>query len=345
VTRWDQRAEKVIRSQESYCGIEAFCWRPRIAILCTALLATSAFAAAAAAQQSNPAAPSQTRAGVQADVPDQGDTSGKKIIHDEAEYNAYMAASNTQDPKERAEAMEKFAEKYPKSVAAADAMEEAMAAWQSAGDSVKVLEVAKELIAIDAGNVRALAIVVALDRLSASQGDSSALDELCLYSTGGMREIAMWQKPASMTDADFTLLNKQMNLIFNGAAGYCALQQRNYSQARDWFARAVQADATDLQDMYQLAIADLEMAPMDANGFWYCARAMQLAKNSSETGVAGGMDAYCRPKYVSYHGSAAGWDGIVAAVATQTSLPPDFAKGITAAPPTAVPPASTSPHK
>jgi tetratricopeptide (TPR) repeat protein len=257
-----------------------------------------------------------------------------------------MAASNTQDPKERAEAMEAFAQQYPKSVVAAGAMEEAMAAWQNVGDSVKVLEVAKELLAMDAGNVRALAIVVALDRLSASQGDPSALDELCLYSTGGMREIAMWQKPATMADADFALLSRQMNLIFNGAAGYCALQQRNYSQARDWFTRAVQVDANDLQDMYQLAIADLEMTPIDANGFWYCARAMQLARKSPDAGVPVGMDAYCKPKYVTYHGSAAGWDEVVAAGSTQASLPPDFAKGITAAPAPAAQPASNAqPHK
>jgi tetratricopeptide (TPR) repeat protein len=313
-------------------------------------LALFAVAALAAAQSANPGAQqanpsSQSNPAAQAGTPGQSDTTAKKVIHDEAEYNAYKAASNTEDPKERAEAMEAFAQKYPKSVVAADAMEQAMADWQNVGDSVKVLEVAKELISMDTGNVRALAIVVALDRLSASQGDPSALDELCRYSTGGMREIAMWRKPATMTDADFALLSKQMNLIFNGAAGYCALQQRNYSQARDWFARAVQVDANDLQDMYQLAIADLEMTPIDANGFWYCARAMQLAKGSPNTGVAAGMDAYCRPKYVTYHGGADGWDGIAAAAATQTSLPLDFAGRITQAPTPAVVPASSAPPR
>jgi hypothetical protein len=347
-----ERARRVVRSRRDFSRRIAFPELPlRRAMLSLALLV---FAVVAVAQQSNPAgqsnssaqqpnSPSQANPVVQAEIPEQGDTQGKKVIHDQAEYNAYMAASNTQDPKERAEAMEDFVQKYPKSVVATDAMEEAMIAWQSVGDSVKVLEVAKELLSMDAGNVRAMAIVVALDRLSASQGNSSALDELCLYSTGGMREIAMWQKPATMTDANFVLLSKQMNLIFDGAAGYCALQQRNYSQARDWFTRIVQMDATDLQDMYELAISDLEMTPLDANGFWYCARAIQLAKSSSNAGAVGGMDAYCNPKYVAYHGSADGWDGIEAAAANQTSLPPDFSKGIKAAPTPA--PQPTSPQR
>jgi tetratricopeptide (TPR) repeat protein len=294
--------------------------------------------------QSNPpdqtAAPAQTSPDVEADVPDAG-TEGRKVVHDQAEYNAFVAAANTQDPTERAEAMELFAEHYPKSVVAADALEEAMAAWQTVGDNIKVLEVAKELVAADQGNVRALAIVVALDRLSAAQGDQAALDELCLYSTAGMREISMWTKPEKMNDADFAKLNKQMNIIFNGAAGYCAMQQRNYSQARDWFTRAFAIDATNLQDVYDLAIADLELTPIDANGFWYCAKAIQMAKTSTNADSASGMESYCKPKYDIYHGSDDGWNTILSLSAAQSALPSDFAKEITAAP--LPPPAPASP--
>jgi tetratricopeptide (TPR) repeat protein len=274
-------------------------------------------------------------------VPD-ASVAGKKIIRDPAEYNAFMAAANTQDPKDRAEAMEAFAQHYPKSIVAADALEEAMAQWQIAGDNIKVLEVAKELVNADQGNVRALAIVVALDRLSAAQGDQSALDELCSYSTAGMREIAMWQKPAAMSDSDFATLNKQMNIIFNGAAGYCAMQQRNYSQARDWLTRAYVIDPTNLQDVYDLAISDLELAPIDANGFWYCAKAIQMAKASNNASSASGMESYCKPKYGAYHGSDDGWSTILSLSAAQSALPHDFAKGITVAPQPSAPPSSSS---
>jgi len=265
-------------------------------------------------------------------VPDDAAAAVKKVIEDPTEYNAYTAAVNTQDQTEQAEALESFATKYPKSVVMTEALERAMWDWQSAGDTVKVLEVAKELLTADSGNVRALAVVVALDRVSAAQGDASALDEICRYSTAGMREVAMWQKPTGMADADFAALNKQMGRIFNSAAGYCALQQSNYSQARDWFARAVEGDAPDLQDVYDLAIADLELTPMDASGFWYCAKAIQLAKNSPNATAAGGMEAYCKPKYETYHGSVQGWDAILAASAAQPALPEGFAASIKPAP-------------
>jgi tetratricopeptide (TPR) repeat protein len=294
------------------------------------------------AQTGATSAPAQPNPDVQADVPAAG-TEGKKVIQDQAEYNAFVAASNTQDPTERAEAMEAFAEHYPKSIVAADALEEAMAQWQTVGDNIKVLEVAKELVNADEGNVRALAIVVALDRVSAAQGDQSALDELCSYSTAGMREISMWQKPAGVSDADFAALGKQMSIIFNGAAGYCAMQQRNFSQARDWFSRAFALDPRNLQDLYDLAIADLELTPIDANGFWYCAKAVQMAKASTNADTANGMESYCKPKYATYHGGDDGWSTILSLSATQSELPADFAKGITSAPPPQpAPPAAKS---
>lgn len=257
----------------------------------------------------------------------QSDSGGRKVIRDRAEYNAYVTAMSTKDAAARAASLEAFAHDYPHSVVYTDALEGEMAAWQQAGDQQKLKEAAKQLLAADSGNARALAIVVALDRNSAEGGDKPSLDELCLYSTAGMREVPMWQKPDGMSDADFDSLQKQMAAIFNGAAGYCALQQKNYSQAQDWLTRAFLLDGADLQDTYQLAMVDLEMKPLDADGFWYCARAIHLAK-STNNDAADGIAAYCRDKYVKYHGGWDGWDGVVASGDTQANLPANFAAGI-----------------
>jgi hypothetical protein len=54
----------------------------------------------------------------------------QKTIKDPAEYNAYIAALNINDPKQKAAAMEAFVSQYPNSVVKIDAMEQAMAAYQ-----------------------------------------------------------------------------------------------------------------------------------------------------------------------------------------------------------------------
>jgi tetratricopeptide (TPR) repeat protein len=258
--------------------------------------------------------------------------SGQKVIQNRAEYDVYMAALNSQDATARAEALEAFVQQYPRSVVLTDALEQEMAAWQTAGDSAEVKKVAKRLLAADSGNVRVLGIVVALDRVSAMQGDTAALNEMCVDATGGMREVPMWHKPANMTDADFAALSKLMTDIFIGAEGFCAVQEKNYSQAKDWLTRALQIDPTNVQDAYQLAVADLETTPLDADGFWYCARAIHLAQSAAIPQDSSGMVTYCKAKYTQYHGADDGWDALVAASAAQSSPPADFTKQIKPAP-------------
>lgn len=256
----------------------------------------------------------------------------QKVIQDPAEYRAYEAALNAQDAPARAAALEAFATQYPRSVVVADALEQAMAAWQLIGNSAKVEAVSRRLLALEPGNVRALALVVAYDRAKATQGDATVLSEMCLHASGGLRELVTWQKPAGMAAADFTALSRQMAVIFNGASGFCALQSKDYAEARDWFTRVFALDPKSLQDVYQLAVADLEMAPIDPAGFWYCAKAIHLAGATGSPQAADGFTVYCRARYTGYHGSEDGWDALLASSATQSTLPADIAKRIPPAP-------------
>ena len=253
------------------------------------------------------------------------------VIKDPAEQKTYIAALNTQDPAGRAEALAAFVQQYPHTVVLTDALNQEMAAWQAAGDSGQVKRVAKALLAVDPGNVRALGIVVALDRVSAEKGDQSVLNEMCLDASGGMLAVPMWKKPANMTDADFVTLSKLMSQIFVGAQGYCAVTQKNYSQARDWLTRSLQIDATNADDTYELAIADLEMTPEDANGLWYCAKAIHLAQSTTLPQDVSDMTMYCKGKYVKIHGADDGWDALVQSAGPQNEPPDDFAKQVTPA--------------
>jgi hypothetical protein len=80
--------------------------------------------------------------------------------------------------------------------------------------------------------------------------------------------------------------------------------------------------------VYQLSIAELEMTPLDPRGFWYMARASNLAKGNDAAVKA--ISSYAAAKYKLYHGSVDGWDQMVAAAANQTAPPGGFS--VTAAP-------------
>jgi tetratricopeptide (TPR) repeat protein len=257
----------------------------------------------------------------------------QKVIKDPAEYNAYIAALNTQDVAGRAAAMEAFVRQYPQSVVVTDALEQAMAAYQQAGNVAKVVDTAKRLLSLDPRNIRALAIVTAIDRSLAAQGGAAgpaALKEGCTSAQTGSQQLPSWQKPEGMTDADFEKLRNQMADIFNGAAGFCALQSKDFAGARASYEKAFRIDPTNLQDVYQLSIACLEMSPLDVNGFWYAAKSLNLAQGNDAAQKS--IAAYAGAKYRKFHGSNDGWDALVVAASAQTSPPADFAKSIKPAP-------------
>lgn len=248
----------------------------------------------------------------------------QKVIRDPVEYHAYVTALNIKDPGEKGAAMEAFARNYPNSVAYVDAMEQAMAAYQQAGNQAKVLATGRHILATRPHNVRAQAILVAIDRTIAANGGpeaQNAMKEACPYAIRGIEELARWQRPENMTEADFEKLLNQVTDIFYGAAGFCSLQNKDYNNARTYLEKAVKTDISNFQNVYQLSVADLEMEPLDSNGFWYCGKAINVAERQGNTQAVSNMAVYCKTKYNRYHGSEDGWDGIVSRSATENAPP------------------------
>jgi tetratricopeptide (TPR) repeat protein len=254
------------------------------------------------------------------------DAAAQKTIKDPAEYNTYIAALNETDPGKKAGLMEAFVQQYPQSVVKVDALEQAMAAYQSLGNQQKVQEIATRILQLDPNNVRALAIVTFIERATANTAEKAA--KARHDGEEGLAALAKWSKPPEITDAEFAKLKDQMTAIFAGAAGFGALQARDYAAARDYYLRSIKIDPADLQDVYQLAVADLEMSPIDTSGFWYIARAYQLAKGNAAAQKS--ISDYGKAKYKRYHGGTDGWDQMVNDAAGQTALPPGF--GVKAAP-------------
>ncbi len=256
----------------------------------------------------------------------------QKVIKDPAEYNAYMAALNTPEPVQKAAAMVAFVAKYPDSVMHIDALEQAMAASQQAGDQAKVEATAGEILKLSPDNVRALAIVTYLQRHRATKGDKGALKEVGGNAEHGLKALETWPAPDGMSDGDFKKLRDQMADIFNGAAGFAALKAKDYATARSYYLKSVSIDPANMADVYQLAIADLQASPLEVDGFWYIAKAINLAVAQKDEIAQENMTNYGQAKYRRYHGGNDGWDALVAAVAGQTAPPDGFAATIKRAP-------------
>jgi hypothetical protein len=291
-----------------------------------------------AAQQApvvpHPAAPKAAHPAAKAAAPAKktapAHTVDGKVIKDAAEYKDYISALDIADPGIKAGAMEAFVAKYPASIVKIDALEQAMSAYQRSGNTGKVEDVANRILELKSDHVRALAIVTLLRRTRVTQGDATAFIALAEGARRGLDALAQWTKPADLSDDAFAAMRKQMTSVFNGALGFTMLQAKDYASARRYYQLAFAGDPNNLQDVYQLGIADLQAEPMEVDGLWYIAKATALAKNNEAAQQR--ISEYGKAHYKKYHGSEEGWPELLAAAAAESAPPPDFGKRIKRAP-------------
>jgi hypothetical protein len=225
--------------------------------------------------------------------------------------------------------MEAFLTQYPNSIVKLEALENAMAAYEATGNQAKVQETAAKILQLNPNSVRALAVLTFIERATANTADKAA--KAREDGEKGLAALPAWTKPAELSDDEFAKLKNSMTSIFAGAAGFGALQAKDYATARKYYLQAVQAvkiDPTSLQDVYQLGIASLESNPMDKSGFWYIAKAYHLAAGNAAAQKSIGD--YGRAKYRKYHGNYEGWDQFLAGVASEAA--PGSEAAITPAP-------------
>ncbi|PYV49329.1 MAG: hypothetical protein DMG92_11295, partial [Acidobacteria bacterium] len=268
--------------------------------------AVAASAQSATPQQTQPAAPPQ--AGQQpAGQPGSQQAGAAPEIKDPNEYNAYIGAVQQKDPNAKISALEAFLTQYPNSVMKTTGLELLMATYQQAGNQAKVVETAKRVLQADPCNLRALALLTFLARqgVSSGQNPQQNLTDLAQYSGKGLECLQSGPKPAGISEEDYDKLKKQVSLIFNGGAGFAALQNKDYAHAQQYLRVAVDADPNDLQNVYPLAMAYLTANPPDSlNGLFYIARAASLAPAGPAQNQ---IQSYGQKVYKNYHGSDEGW--------------------------------------
>ena len=287
-------------------------------ILVAMLLVAAVTAVAQTASTPASATPPQSAAPASAPAP----APQKKEIKDPAEYNAYMGALGQQDAAAKISGLEAFLTQYPNSVMREDALELLMGSYQQAGNSAKTLETAQKVLQANPCNLRALALLAYTKRAMAEAGGAGAAQNLAEAGQSGDKGLQCLQtapKPDGTSEDDWKKLKTQTAVIFNGAAGMAAYSAKDYGKAQQDLRASVEADPTNLRDVYPLALAYLAAGPTekDVDGLFFIARAANLAQGAGKAQIA----KFGQSKYGKYHGSDEGWNDLMAKAAT-TTLPP-----------------------
>jgi tetratricopeptide (TPR) repeat protein len=274
-------------------------------LLVAAVTAVAQTASAPAQPQQNPA-PAATPA------------PQKKEIKDPAEYNAYIGAFGQQDPAAKISGFEAFLTQYPNSVMKEEALEQLMGAYQASNNVPKMIETAQKVLQVNPSNLKALALLVFAKRATARTPQDVV--DAAQYGEKGLQALPTWPKPDGMPDADYQKFKTQTSVIFNGAVGMAAYQNKDLAKAEQYLRAAVEAEPTDVTNIYPLALAYLTPGPAEksVDGLFFIARAANLIADPK--GKADVIK-FGKSKYVKYHGAEDGWNELLALTAT-TTLPP-----------------------
>jgi hypothetical protein len=209
----------------------------------------------------------------------QGAQSNQITIKDPAEYNAYTNAVGQSSPAAKASAIEQFLTQYPNSSVKEEMLEQLMAAYEQAGQADKEVDAANRLLQVNPNNLRALTIVVYMEKKQTS--DQSKLDDAA---TKAKQALAA-PKPANLSDADYQKLKAATTPIFEDAIAVDATAKKDYKTAIDAYTAELKAydpaqttSGPGLLATYQLGNAYVQQDPKDlVNGVWFLTRAAQYA--------------------------------------------------------------------
>jgi hypothetical protein len=267
----------------------------------------------------------------------QGAQPGQLTIKDPAEYNAYTNAVGQSTPAAKASAIEAFLTQYPNSIVKNDLLEQLMLLYQQQNNMDKTLSTADRVLAVDPGNLRALAVSVYLEESQAATKTNPADAQPILDKAASQAQTGLTAtKPAAMSQADFDTLKNATSPIFDSAIAKDDENKKDYAGAVTAFTNELKAykdpaqtqAGPGLNDTYLLGQAYAQQTPPDLkNAAWFFTRAAQFAPPQAKPQIEKAAEYF----YNKYHGSMDGYPAVQ--TLAQANLFPPAEYNPTPAPP------------
>jgi hypothetical protein len=270
------------------------------------------------------------------------------------EYAAYNNANTQGNCAAKATAFEAYLKAYPNSAVKVDVLSQILFCDTQGADEATTLSAADRLLAVDPGNLRALAVEVYYKRLDGDKltdpaAKTAALDQMAVYAQKGLNATA----PKDTTPADFAKIKATTAPTFYSAIADDDLAKKASATDPDPIKQAaaikqasadaitalkaeIDGDEPDtekasqvLQDVYTLAQAYYTSTPPDyLDCAWYATRAAFFAPDAYKPTIQP-VATYC---YKKFHGGVDGYDAMQTAVKTNLDPPAGFLATIKPAP-------------
>lgn len=235
-------------------------------------------------------------------------------IQDPAEFNAYQNASTQTDPAQKCAALQSFIQTYPQSVVKKAVLDQQIDCYQQTNKPDDAIRVAKALLQLDPGNMKAIFVSVYLEKQQCSKSldssgvttDAQTCDDAAALAQRGLTA----SKPASMDENAWKQMTSQAYPMFRSAMAFDdAVSKKDFKGAQDEYTKELNlyslADCSKpgqcLADTLQLAQAYAK--PGDARdevkAVWFYARAWDFAPPAFKTQIEPQLEYW----YKRYHGT------------------------------------------
>lgn len=299
----------------------------------------SLFAVSVSAQEAQPQpqgqAPPQGQAQPQGQPQGQAQpaaagTPGQKNWKDRAEYDMYEAATKEATPAKRLELLNQWKAKYPATDFKLERELVYLDTYQKLGQAPKILESAKNIIAIDPQNLTALYWMAYLttsmnvttpEALDAGEKAGNAL--LGALDTA----FAPAKKPASTPDDQWTKARSDMEALGHKTLGWVAMMRKNGAAAQDHFLKSLQKNPQAGEISYwigQTIVTEKNPATYPAALYHFSRAAAYEGPGALPPDGRKQVDDYLTKAYTGYHGDTSGLAELKTQAKTAALPPPDF---------------------
>lgn len=273
-----------------------------------------------AAQDSQPAQNSQPAQSGQAAPAAPAEK--KKNYKDQQEYTLYDSVTKETDANKKLALLNTWKEKYADSDFKMDRLKIFLTTYQQLGQPGKMVDTAKEILAIDPKDLQALYWITFLTPTLGSTNPDT-LDTAEKAANGLLNA----EKPASVKDEDWTKAKAQTDAVAYTTLGWIAMQRKNNDVAEQNFNKSLTIDPKQAQVSYWLGTALLaEKKPEKQSAALY-----DFARAASYDGPGAltpdgrqKIDAYLTKVYTALHGDTTGLAELKATAKTNPTPAADF---------------------
>ena len=251
------------------------------------------------------------------------DKPAEKKVKDQGEYDLYNGVTKETDPNKKLALLNTWKEKYPDSDFKKDRLAIMLVTYQQLNQAAKMIDTAKEILAIDPKDLTALYWI---SFLSPTLGNTSpdALDTAEKAANG----LLVAEKPATVkSDEEWTKAKAQTDAIATSTLGWVAMQRKNWDAAEQNLRKSLAVNPNAAQVSYWLGttLVSEKKPEKQSEALFQFARAATFdGPGALNPEGRKKIDEYLTKVYTSYHGDTTGLPELKAAAKASPTPPPDF---------------------